>query len=63
MGQIYVKVVHDGARPPLDAFGAAQERCADERPALEAYTGLLQRCWSAQPSARPRFKQVPRLLR
>ena len=62
MGQILLKVVHDGARPPLDAFSTAKEQCAEERSALEVYTDLLQRCWSAQPSARPRFKEV-RMLR
>ena len=61
IGQVYSRVVHSGARPPLDAFDAAKERCAEERPALAAYTALLEACWSAQPSSRPLFKQA-RLL-
>ncbi len=58
LGQVYSRIVHDGAHPPLDAFNAAKEQSVDERPALEAYTGLLQRCWSAEAPLRPRFKQV-----
>ena len=58
IGQVYSRVVHNRARPPLVAFDAAQERCAEERPALVAYTALLEACWSAEPSMRPSFKQV-----
>ena len=58
MGQIYMRVVHDNGRPTLDAFTAAKERCAQERPALVAYTDLLQCCWSAERSSRPSFKEV-----
>ena len=58
VGQIYSRIVHDCARPPLDAFCAAKERAAEERPALEVYTDLLQRCWAAEPSLRPRFTEV-----
>ena len=65
IGQIYSRVVHDCARPPLDAFSAAKGRSAEERPALEVYTDLLQRCWSAEASSRPRFAEVrvPTLVR
>ena len=58
IGQVYSRVVHSGARPPLDAFDAAKERSAEERPSLAAYTALLVACWAAEPSSRPRFKQV-----
>lgn len=57
-GEIYSSVVQYGARPPLDAFSAAEERCMEQRPALAAYTALLQACWSAEPASRPPFKQV-----
>ncbi len=60
IGQIYSKVVHDGARPPLDAFSAAKAQREGERPALEVYADLLQACWAEEPGARPRFKEVPK---
>ena len=63
IGQIYSRVVHDGARPSLDVFSTAKEQCAEERPALEVYTDLLQRCWSAEAPLRPRFKEVRTLRR
>ena len=58
IGQIYSKVVHDNARPPLHAFSEAKEQSAGERPALNVYTDLLQRCWSTEASSRPRFQEV-----
>ncbi len=56
--QIYSGVVHERARPPLDAFSAAKQRSPQERPALEVYMELLQSCWSAWPSSRPGFSEV-----
>ena len=58
IGQIYSRVVHDCARPPLDAFSAAKQRSPQERPALEVYMELLQSCWSAWPASRPGFTEV-----